>query len=218
MDAASDLNTREGFVSLMQSFQVPGPLQEVLLNSGIACIADFAYATRTRPTSIPSSPSSQTPSGKACKYRTQSIRQQPHAFAGLLMCTAQTSVPEVGPAPAPALPQASAPVASNAWAEHAPPRLYLEAVQRMQASFRTNYPGEHLDADGMPSIRLLSFGAPVVHPKGVIKWVPWQLRLSQKQYQDIVEARTTRTLRTESSSSAPHCLMRLPSSASIARI
>ena len=59
-----------------------------------------------------------------------------------------------GPGPAPAPPQASTPAASNVWAEHAPPRLDSEAVQRTQASFRANYPGEHLDADGMPSIRL----------------------------------------------------------------
>ena len=31
-----------------------------------------------------------------------------------------------------------------------------EAVQRMRTAFRSNYPGEHLDADAMPSIRLLT--------------------------------------------------------------
>ena len=45
MDAPSDLDTREGLVSLMQTLQVPVPLQDALLNSGIVCIADFAYAS-----------------------------------------------------------------------------------------------------------------------------------------------------------------------------
>ena len=112
-------------------------------------------------------------------------------------CKAQASMLEASPAPAPAPPQASTPAASNVWAEHAPPRLDSEAVQRMQASFRANYPGEHLDADGVPSIRLLSLVHQWFAPKGVIKWVPWQLRMSQKQYQDIIEARAARTLRTE---------------------
>ena len=44
MDAPSDLDTREGLISLMQTLQVPVPLQDALINSGIACIADFAYA------------------------------------------------------------------------------------------------------------------------------------------------------------------------------
>ena len=198
MDAASDLDTREGLVSLMQSFQVPGPLQEALLNSGIACIADFAYAY-----SDASDLNSFIAKQPDALWESMQVSDPEHSPAvarlrrTLDKCKAQASVPEVGPAPAPALPQASAPVASNAWAEHAPPRLDSEAVQRMQASFRANYPVEHLDADGMPSIRLLSLVHQWFTPKGVIKWVPWQLRMSQKQYQDIIEARTTRTLRTE---------------------
>ena len=99
--------------------------------------------------------------------------------------------------PSTAPPSAATPAATNVWAEHAPPRLDADAVQRMQSTFKANYPGERLDNDCMPSIRLLS----VVHlwfaPRGTIKWVPWQLRMSQRQYQDIMEARTSRTLRTE---------------------
>ena len=85
-------------------------------------------------------------------------------------------------------PSTATPAATNVWAEHAPPRLDADAVQRMQSTFKANYPGEHLDNDCMPSIRLLS----IVHlwfaPRGTIKWVPWQLRMSQRQYQDIMEA------------------------------
>ena len=65
----------------------------------------------------------------------------------------------------------------------------------MRDTFASNYPGEILDQDSMPSLRLLS----IVHqwfrpPDGAIKWVP---RLSQRQYQEILEARTHRMLRTE---------------------
>ncbi|CAE7689465.1 unnamed protein product, partial [Symbiodinium necroappetens] len=33
--------------------------------------------------------------------------------------------------------------------------------------------------------------------RNAISWVPWQLRLSEKQYQEIIESRATKTLRTE---------------------
>ena len=85
----------------------------------------------------------------------------------------------------------------NAWAEHAPPRLDNEAVQRMVEQFRNAYTSEHLDSDTMPSIRLLSLVDQWFRPHGTIKWIPWQLRLGAKQYQEIIEARTAKTLRTE---------------------
>ncbi|OLP89621.1 hypothetical protein AK812_SmicGene28887 [Symbiodinium microadriaticum] len=85
----------------------------------------------------------------------------------------------------------------NAWAEHAPPRLDSASIAQLVKDFQQNYPGEHLDGDAMPSVRLLS----IVHrwfvPGNAISWVPWQLRLSEKQYQEIIESRTTKTLRTE---------------------
>ncbi|CAE7250633.1 unnamed protein product, partial [Symbiodinium pilosum] len=95
---------------------------------------------------------------------------QPDALWEGMPLTDPERARQAGSAPAPAPPQASAPAASNVWAERAPPRLDSEAVQRMQASFRANYPGEHLGADGMPSIRLLSLVHQWFAPKGVIKW------------------------------------------------
>ena len=189
MDAPSDLDTREGLVSLMQTLQVPVPLQDALLNSGI----DFAYAY-TDASDLNSFIAKQP----EALWESMQVSDPEHSPAvarlrrTLDKCKAQASTLEASSAPAPAPPQASTPAASNVWAEHAPPRLDSEAVQRMQASFRANCPGEHLDADGMPSIRLLSLVHQWFTPKGVIKWVPWQLRMSQKQYQDIIEARTIR--------------------------
>ena len=67
----------------------------------------------------------------------------------------------------------------------------------MIEQFRNADTSEHLDSDTMPSIRLLSLVHQWFRPHGSIKWVPWQLRLSAKQYQEIIEARTAKTLRTE---------------------
>ncbi|CAE7324957.1 unnamed protein product, partial [Symbiodinium sp. CCMP2456] len=49
----------------------------------------------------------------------------------------------------------------------------------------------------MPSVRLLSIVHKWFAPGSAITWVPWQLRLSQKQYQEIIESKATKTLRTE---------------------
>ena len=42
------------------------------------------------------------------------------------------------------------------WAEHLPPKLTSERVSSLVETFKSNYPGELLDADTTPSIRLLS--------------------------------------------------------------
>ena len=63
--------------------------------------------------------------------------------------------------------------------------------------FHTNYPGEHLDSDAMPSVRLLSIVHRWLSPGNSISWVPWQLRLSEKQYQELIESKASRTIRTE---------------------
>ena len=49
----------------------------------------------------------------------------------------------------------------------------------------------------MPSIRLLSIVHHSLKPGQRIRWIPWQLRLSQKQYQEAMEAKATKPLRTE---------------------
>ena len=88
-------------------------------------------------------------------------------------------------------------IAENVWAEHAPPRLTNTAVQTMKDTFTANYSGEILDGNSMPSIRLLSIIYQWFRPGNHPQWVPWQLRLSEKQYQEFLVARTGKTLRTE---------------------
>ena len=102
-------------------------------------------------------------------------------------------------APASACASAASALASqpNTWAEHLPPRLTPESVQQMQDTFRVNYPGELLDQDSMPSIRLLSLVHFSLKPGQRLKWVPWQYRLSARQYQESIEAKSSKPIRTE---------------------
>ncbi|CAE6932746.1 unnamed protein product [Symbiodinium sp. CCMP2456] len=85
----------------------------------------------------------------------------------------------------------------NSWAEHAPPRLDSAIIAKLVADFETNYPGKYLDSDAMPSVRLLSLVHKWFTPGNRIAWIPWQLRLSQKQYQEIMESKSSKMLRTE---------------------
>ena len=73
------------------------------------------------------------------------------------------------------------------------PKLTTETVDSLVSTSKQNYPGKLLDNDSMPSIRLLS----LVHEglKTRLKWIPWQYRL--KQYQEILEAKTTKAVRSE---------------------
>ena len=83
------------------------------------------------------------------------------------------------------------------WAEHAPPPLDAEAVSKLIEKFKQNYPSEHLDSDTHPTITLLSLVQQGFRAHGTIKRVPWQLRMSAKTYQELIDARTARTLKTE---------------------
>ena len=83
------------------------------------------------------------------------------------------------------------------WAEHLPPKLASERVSSLMEAFKSNYPGELLDADTTPSIRLLSLVHEGLRPGQSLKWVPWQYRLSTRQYQERMEAKSARAVRSE---------------------
>ena len=55
----------------------------------------------------------------------------------------------------------------------------------------------HLDADTTPSIRLLSLVHEGLKPGQSLKWVPWQYCLSSRQYQERMEAKSARAVRSE---------------------
>ena len=188
----------EGLSSLLAHVQVPEPLQRALRDTGLCSVSDFAYAYLD-PTDLSDFVTKQNQS----LWEQLQVADPEHSPAvarlrrALDMSQSITRAQDACPASSAPAPSHSTAIATNVWAEHAPPRLDTEAVQRMQASFRSNYPGEHLDSDSTPSIRLLSLVHQWFTPKGAIKWIPWQLRMSHKQYQDIIEARTARTLRAE---------------------
>ena len=102
------------------------------------------------------------------------------------------------PSPSPAqLPTPTMPSQPSQWMEHLPPRLTQDIVQDMVDKFKANYPGELLDQDSLPSIRLLSLVHHSLKPGEKIRWIPWQFRLSARQYQEHMEAKTAKPLRTE---------------------
>lgn len=84
------------------------------------------------------------------------------------------------------------PETSHHWGEIAPPRLSQEAMHSMITTFRSAYPGEILDQDTLPSVKLWSTIHQMLRTDQSIRWVPWQLRLSQKAFQEKVEARHSR--------------------------
>ena len=201
---AKDVESLAGLQQLFQELQIPDCFVEALQASSIASVADFAYAY---PSTADLSVFAQARSEDF--WQALQVADPEHSMPMARMRRALTRAQALAkvhdelpayaqqalPVPFPAEGQQS--VHANVWAEHAPPRLDASTVAQLQASFRSNYPGEHLDADSTPSIRLLSLVHMWCKPGGAIKWIPWQMRLSSKQYQDIIEARTSRTLRTE---------------------
>ncbi len=91
----------------------------------------------------------------------------------------------------------SNPLTSPMWQELAPPRLTPEAVAQMVETFQKNYPGELLTAETTPSIRLMSVVHHSLRPGQSLKYIPWQIRMSQKQYQEMTEAKTHKAIRSE---------------------
>ncbi len=92
---------------------------------------------------------------------------------------------------------AATPLSSPMWQEMAPPRLTPEAVAQLIDTFHKNYPGELLTAETTPSIRLLSVVHHSLKPGQSLKYIPWQIRMSQKQYQEMTEAKTHKAIRSE---------------------
>ena len=193
--------------AILNSCNVPDPLCQALLSTGVESITDFAFAYNT-----------QADLDSFCRvdslWAELDITEPQHspAMARLRMALHRCKSIAMQEAPAPsALAQApTAQSPQNVWAEHAPPRLSTEVVNQLVQTFKLNYPGEHLDRNTMPSIRLLSLVHKWFQPGGTITWVPWQLRLSTAQYEDIMHSKSSKMLRAEArhSSSVPRCSMK----------
>ena len=181
---SSDAGDADAFFSLLTEVGVPQELQTALSDAGMVSIADFAYSyisTADLSSFIQNQPTQL--------WTNHGVTDPEHCLAtarlrrALDKCKALTKAADIA---APGQGSSSLGLlrspAPNVWAEHAPPRLDNEAVQRMVEQFRNAYTSEHLDSDSMPSIRLLSLVHQWFKPHGAIKWIPWQLRLSAKQY------------------------------------
>ena len=134
MDPNWDVDSNAGLQSLLGHVQVPEQLQQALLDTGIASISDFAYAY-IDPQDL-SNFVSKLPSSLREQLRITEPDHSPavaRLFRALDMrkqATKHSDGTSFGPSAPPSA------LASNVWAEHAPPRLDAEAVQRMQSTFR----------------------------------------------------------------------------------
>ena len=130
---------------------------------------------------------SSTELEKLCKDHGVCARSQPTATRASSTGTAAAQPARRNPASSLASPAS--------WVENLPPKLSPEAAQELIDDFKTNYPGELLDEDTMPSIRLLSLVQHSLKPGEKIRWIPWQFRLSSKQYTEIMEAKSSKPMK-----------------------
>ena len=202
-DSEEQVTSAEAMRNLLSSARAPDMLVEYILGLGFEDIADFAYAyadasdlsklldgvpSETWTSMGVTDPEHSIP---AARIRRAFVMAKASASQESLALAPTASVSHAGQAlPG---PQASPAIA---WAEHLPPKLSPEVVQDLVDKFQKNYPGELLGPDSMPSIRLLSMVYDMTKSKH-FKWIPWQLRLSARQYQEAMEARSHKIARTE---------------------
>ena len=177
---------------ILQEARVPSTLRDAIYELGIQEIDDFAFAYKDDTALDALWPKLPQEAWEQVGVKEQG-EQATSIAAGRIrkawhMCK---SASQQG-IPTPSTPLKMEP---GDWVENLPPKLTQDAVDAMVQRYKTSYPSEVLDGDSMPGIRLLS----VVHQglKTRLAWVPWQHRLSQKQYQEQTEARTGRPLRSE---------------------
>ena len=93
-------------------------------------------------------------------------------------------------------PPASAAPSSSTWSEPFPPKLSGEKVNELRRAFTSSYPGEILDADVMPSHRMMAL-ASKLSQAGELRWIAWKHRLSRAQEEAISLKRPTKVPRLE---------------------
>eukprot|EP00435_Cladocopium_sp_Y103_P006972 s3697_g2.t1 len=195
----SSIDSRADFEALLDELQIPEAVQSWLKDEGFQTISDLTFAFIQSAdgeallskipaavwTSLKVVPAEATTSVAAGRIRRL-------LFQGRVMVT-QAQSATTGPASTSVVSSMAPP----SWQERAPPRLTPEAVAAMTETFTKNFPGELLTPDSTPSIRLLSIIHHQLRPGQSLRYVPWQLRLSQKQYQDMMEAKTHKAVRSE---------------------
>ena len=186
----------EEFQDLLQQFQIPDPIKDILSHLGYDCTLTFGLAfssmqmldqniQRLLPTGEDDTTSPLCARLRALWSRCNSIHMSPPIPA------AQTFPPTPAATPTPSPLNSS----SN-WRETLPPKINSDDVTAMKQLFEKNYPGEVLVPHSTPSIRLWS----LVHQQKinkVIKYIPIQRRLSEHQYSAMIETRSSKPLRSE---------------------
>ena len=201
-----ELNNESGLHRILHELHLPQAFEDALHEQGIKCIADFSYAYAST-SDLDSFANNRgddfwTQLGVSDPLHCMHMARLRRALVQAQIRTKQYEA-EMARTASPPSPAGTAPAASSnappsdSWAEHAPQRIDNDTVARMVAEFKESYPGELLDSNSMPSIRLLSLvNAWFSTAKPRIKYVPWQFRMSQRQYTEIVEARAYRVVRT----------------------
>lgn len=194
------------FQDLLQQFQIPDPIKDILNTLGYDCTLTFGLAFSSMQMLdqniqklLPVGDDTTSPLCarlRALWSRCNSIHTSPPIPA------AQTFPPTPAASPVPS-PLNS----SSKWHETLPPKISSDDVTSMKQLFEKNYPGEVLDPYSTPSIRLWS----LVHQQKinqVIKYIPIQLRLSEHQYSAMIETRSSKPLRSEIQLLSQFCLQR----------
>ena len=185
---------KEEFVQLLNSFRIPEVLQEHIFSKGFDCTADFAFAFPSVENLNPFLLA--LPETDWHTLDTDDPLSSVHASRVRQAWNAcRQNMPKSTTLPAP--PTVDATPSPATWTEMLPPKLTEEAVRKPEEAFRANYPGELLDSDTSPSIRLLSLVHHGLKPGQAMRWVPWQLRLSARQYQEIMVAKSSKAVRSE---------------------
>ena len=177
VSAMADEDPAEALRGLLSELQVPELLQTALFETGSASIGDFAFAyvnvadlsafLQAQPQSVWDTLRISNPEHSPAAARLRRALERCKTIAQLSDGASAAASASTAVQPA---------IAQNVWAEHAPPHLDAEAVAKMVQEFRATYSGERVDADSMPSVRLLSLVHCWFRPRGKIKWVPWQLQ------------------------------------------
>ena len=90
----------------------------------------------------------------------------------------------------------SANPASSTWSEPFPPKLSGEAINQLRRTLASSYPGEILDADCMPSNRMMAL-ASKLSQAGELRWIAWKHRLSRAQEEAVSLKRPAKVPRLE---------------------
>ena len=178
--------------TILTDARVPEGLRDLVLAKGFDCPSHFAFA-------FPAIADLQPFIASASAFWTANQIDDPESSVAAarlrkalaechrLCASAQPAGEPSSASTAPAMQQNQ----FSSWAEHLPPKLTTE---RVTSAFKANYPGELLDADTAPSIRLLSLVHEGLKPGQTLKWVS---RLSARQYQERMEAKSAKAVRSE---------------------